>query len=188
MNDKPIGLAAGWILKTKKILFKSAWFQLRQDIVLYNNKEAEWTYVEHPGSVFIVPLTSKNEIVLIKIYRYAIDAWCWEIPAGGIGDKAGKSLLEIAKEELEEEAGYTSEDWQLMDWYYTANGCASIQSNFFLARNVEALASNHTEEMETISEVKAFPLTEAVQMVLKGEIRDGETAFGILLAKHHLEK
>ena len=38
--------------------------------------------VRHPGSVVLLPMPSAHEIILIRQYRYTIDRWIWELPAG----------------------------------------------------------------------------------------------------------
>ncbi|MFM6251840.1 MAG: hypothetical protein ACKPEQ_22300, partial [Dolichospermum sp.] len=76
-NDKPQGKKIGWELQKTDLIFKSQWYNLRQDkISLPNNEEITYTYVEHPGAVFIIPITANQEIILMRSYRYTIDDWC----------------------------------------------------------------------------------------------------------------
>ena len=48
--------------------------------------------------------------MLIRQFRYTMDDWYWEVPAGGFHDFDG-SPIELARRELAEEIGGTSDDW-----------------------------------------------------------------------------
>jgi ADP-ribose pyrophosphatase YjhB (NUDIX family) len=110
-GEHPTGLLAGWI-------------RVLRDQVRVPNGELTYTYVEHPGSVFVVPVTRDGRVALIRSYRYPVDEWCWEVPAGALHDKAGRSLEEIARAEMFEEAGCAGGDLQALGSYWTANGVA----------------------------------------------------------------
>jgi ADP-ribose pyrophosphatase len=184
-NSKPKGQELGWQLLHTQRLYQSQWFNLRQDrLTLPNSEETTYTYVEHPGSVFVVPVTAQREFFLLRSYRYTIDNWCWEVPAGGLGDKSGLPLEEVARQELAEEIGGTSEKLEYLGWYYMANGFAELKNHFFVARSIilnQQCQREITEEME-IERVQLFPLEEVLQMVYSGAINDGESAFAVLLA------
>lgn len=59
--------------------------------------------VRHPGSVVLLPIPEPGMIILIRQYRYAIDRWIWELPAGSL--KPGENPDEAAARECEEEIG-----------------------------------------------------------------------------------
>ena len=40
--------------------------------------------VRHPGSVVLLPMPQRTQIILIRQYRYTIDRWIWELPAGSL--------------------------------------------------------------------------------------------------------
>ncbi len=48
----------------------------------------------------VLPVTTDGQVVMIRSYRYTVDDWCWELPAGGLGDKPGVPLVEVAQQEL----------------------------------------------------------------------------------------
>jgi 8-oxo-dGTP pyrophosphatase MutT (NUDIX family) len=55
-----------------------------------------------------VPLTREGWVVLIRSYRYCVDDWCYEVPAGG--PSPGLTTEEVARRELSEEIGGTAAD------------------------------------------------------------------------------
>jgi ADP-ribose pyrophosphatase len=38
--------------------------------------------VRHPGSVVLIPMPAHARIVLVRQYRYVVDQFLWELPAG----------------------------------------------------------------------------------------------------------
>jgi ADP-ribose pyrophosphatase len=182
-NNKPQANLIGWNLLGHQYLFQSQWFNLRQDkIQVFNDKEFTYTYVEHPGAVFIVPITENLEVILIHSYRYPIDRWCWEIPAGSLGDQDKLSPSDVEHKELAEEIGGETENLKSLGSYYMANGFASLENHFFIAYDTKIRFTHQKEDTEVISEIKVLPIKQALQMIQNGEINDGESAFAMLLA------
>ena len=182
MKQKRLGQSLGWLTRSARYIFESPWHRIRQDQVSVSSKDHVFTYLEHAGSVFIVPITKDGNLVLIRSYRYNVDDWVWEIPAGGIGDKAELSLEEAAREELKEETGYTGGSFEKLAQFYSAVGVLDLKFTIFLARNVEKTHELALDEAESVEEVVEIPLAEAIRRVRSGEINDGESALAILLA------
>ncbi len=188
MQDKPVGARLGWILLGTKYLYRSPWFHLRQDRVrLPSGELITYTYQEHAGFVIIVPVTERGDIVLIRTYRYTVDDWVWELPAGGLGNRPGESLLEVAQSELQEEVGGISGHWSYHGWFYVANGTGNIKGHLFLARDVQLGHSAQRENTEVI-EIHPRPIHEVLEMARNGEIRDGESALALLRLEPHLRE
>ena len=170
----------GWALLNTRYLYRSPWHHLRQDRVrLPDGHVITYTYQEHAGFVAVVPVTDDGDIVLIRTYRYTVDDWVWEIPAGGLGNRPGQALLAVAQEELAEEVGGVARHWEYVDWFYIANGTANIVGHLFLATGVTLVASPRREDTEVI-EVHRVPISEALAMARDGRMRDGESALALL--------
>ncbi len=179
-GTKPRGKRLGWHLLRTRYLYLSPWHRLRQDRVrLPSGEVITYTYQEHAGFVAVVPVTSAGEVVLIRCYRYTVDDWVWEIPAGGLGNRPGQSLLEVAQEELAEEIGGVAEHWHYKGWFYIANGTANIVGHLFLATGVTLTAATRHENTEVI-QVHPVPIDVALEMARSGEMRDGESALALL--------
>ena len=98
-GDKPEAYRIGWRLLRTRYLFEDPWLRLREDRIALSSggsREMTFTYQEQPGGVIVVPLTGDGRIVLVRQYRYPIDAWSLEVPAGGLQDTVYADLSELS--------------------------------------------------------------------------------------------
>lgn len=168
---------------SSKIAWSSPWYHVRQDqILLPDGTDGIYNVVEHAGAVWIVPVTNSGEVVLVRNYRYTVDDWCWEVPAGGL---AGASSLEDAAiRELREEVGGSANAIEYIGQFYTSNGISNEVAHIFLAREVTLGATEH--EAAEVIEVHTRAISDALQMARSNEISDGPSALAILLCEGRL--
>lgn len=169
--------------KSSQVVWSCPWYRVRQDeIITPDGKPGVYNVVEHPGAVWIIPVTSAGEVVLIYAYRYTINDWCYEIPAGGI--KPEQSLEEAAKAELLEEIGGTAATMDYVGCFYTMNGIGDEVAHIFLATNVTMGQPNH--EPTEVIEIHPKPIEEVLQMAQANKISDGPSALALLLCADRL--
>lgn len=185
-QDKPVGRSLGWTIQSTSYLYRGQWLDLRQDAFTFRDRSGVYTYVEHPGSVLVVPVTPDEHVLLIRSYRFTIDAWCWEVPAGTLADRGDATPDEIAREELQEEAGATCRMLEPLGTFYLANGFARCRAHVFCALGVERCATLTVQPFEQIGEVAAFSRAEVEGMLDRGELSDADSAFAVLLALRRL--
>jgi ADP-ribose pyrophosphatase len=151
-------------------------------LALPSGAVVEREYFEHPGGVTIVALTPRQELVLVRQYRFTLDRCTLELPGGTL--EAGETSEAAAKRELLEESGYASNDWTLLGEFFLAPGYSTEIQRVYLARDSQpALQKVAADEDEWISEVVCWPL-EQWQIFLKSPSQtDAKT-----LAAWHLAK
>ena len=172
-----------WEKLESKYLWQSQWYNLRQDrLRTLGGDEFTYTLIEHPGAVWIVPVTVDFQIALIWNYRYTVDAWCYEVPAGGLGP--GGNPEEVARRELLEEVGGTAAELHLIGQFYTSNGVSDEVAYVYLATGVE-LGEPQREPTE-LMEMHLVSVDEAMRMARDGEISDGPSALALLWCEHLL--
>ncbi len=187
-SEKSTGAKAGWRFRKSKIRFENKVFALREDkIELPSGKRKRFAYMERTDAVIIVPITSTGEMVLIEQYRYTIDEWCLEVPAGGTHDKPNESLAEVARDELREETGGVCETLMYVDYLYSASSLTDEKCHVFLAEGVELSEEPEKEATEKI-EVKLVSLKKALALVHAGQMKDGQCALAIMLCEPLLRK
>lgn len=168
---------ATWITLDSKTLWQSTWYNLRQDrLRTPEGHEFTYTIVDHPGAVWVVPVTADDQVVLIRNYRYTVDEWCYEVPAGGLS--SGFSPKQAAHSELLEEVGGEAAAVRYVGKFYTSNGISNEIAYVYLATGVE-LGETHREPTE-LMEIHLVPVEEALRMARCGEISDGPSALALL--------
>ena len=151
----------------------------KDTVELPNGKHATRETVRHIGAVAVVPLTDDGKVIVERQFRYPLGCVITEIPAGKLDSKS-EDRLEAAKRELEEETGYTADEWMDLGDYYPAAAYTDERISLYLAKGLHQGKRNLDEdEFLNILEV---PLEELVQDVLSGEITDGKTQAAILKA------
>jgi 8-oxo-dGTP pyrophosphatase MutT (NUDIX family) len=133
--------------------------------------------LEFSNWVNIVACTDRNEIVLIRQYRFGTEQVELEIPGGAVND--GEPPLEAGLRELLEETGYAGENGRII-----GRVCPNpaIQGNFcytVLVENVKKIAEPNLDEMEDI-EVLTVPEAETFALIQDGSIHHGLVMNGLM--------
>lgn len=139
--------------------------------------------VLHKGAAAVVPVFEDGTTVLVRQHRVVVDRITYEIPAGKL-DSAGEDPLDCAIRELHEETGLTAQRMTKLTSLLTTPGFCSEQIAIYLAQGLTQGEADPDPD-EALRLVR-LPLSEAVSMVLRGEIRDGKTVCGLLLAERAL--
>ncbi len=181
-GDKPHANALGWGVRATDYPFTSPWSTLRRDQVSAGDTNFTYTYMEAAPAVFIVPIATTGEVILIRQYRYTVDEWCLEVPAGGTGDREGESLEDVAREELREEIGGVCGELLAIGTFYPSVSRSDQIAHVFAALDVRLEADQRLEGTERI-ELFPMPAKEALAMARRGEIRDGQSALCLILCE-----
>lgn len=154
-------------------------FEIHVDnVTLENGATLDMEVIRHPGAAAIVPLTAAGGVLLIRQYRYAVDADIWEIPAGTINP--GETPLVCARRELEEEAGVTARDWMPLGEITPLPAYSDEVIHLFVARQLTTTRQNL--DADELLEVREVTFEAALAMITDHAIRDAKTIAGLLLA------
>lgn len=151
------------------------------EVVLPNGHHVELEVVHHPGGAAVVAIDAQDRVCLLRQYRYVADGWIWELPAGKL--EPNEPPLTTAQRELVEEAGVSARHWESLEGYLSSPGVFTEVLHLFMATGIEPAVAAH-EKAEVI-EVHWIPFAEAYEWGVKGKIRDGKTALGLVRA-HYL--
>ena len=163
--------------------FKGRIFTVTVDrVTVPNGRTVTLDMVRHPGSVVLLPMQDEGRIVLIRQYRYALDRWIWELPAGSLD--AGEDPAAAAARECEEEIGLIPGRVEFAGaWYPTPGFCTEVM-NYYRLADLRAPTPGdpqaHKDEDEDIR-VHVFTIDEAREMVRRGDIVDLKAAWGLTL-------
>ena len=134
--------------------------------------------VEHPGGAAVVALDQENRVILVRQFRYPMGEVVLELPAGKL--EKGEDPAAAALRELSEETGLVPGDFRFLGESYSSPGIFTEKIYLYLAQNLTH-GDGHPDEGEFL-EVVWIPWEELLEMVRRGEIRDGKTLAGILKA------
>ncbi len=166
-----------WETLDSRYLWKSRWYSLRQDRLRSDSgHEFTYTLVDHPGAVWVVPVTVDGQVALVWQYRHTVGDWCYEVPAGGLCP--GLAPDEVARRELLEEVGGLAVELRYVGCFYTSNGISNEVAYVYLATGVR-LGETHHEPTE-LMETRLVPMEEALRMAREGEVTDGPSALALL--------
>lgn len=169
---------------SSQTVFKGRIITVKKDVALLpDGSEAGREYIEHPGGVCVVPLTDKNEILMVKQFRYPYGEVVLEIPAGK--KDPGEDPFTTGKRELKEETGATAKEYvELGELYPSPGYCGEIIWMY----GAKGLSFGDVDpDEDEFLEVEKIPLKTAVEMIIKGEIKDAKTQSAILKINYLLE-
>ena len=140
-------------------------------------EDAGWEYVTRhgiSGVVVLVVVTDARELVLVEQYRPAVQRRVVELPAGLVGDVAGReteSLATAAHRELLEETGFEARAMVRLSAGPIAVGVSDEVVTFFAASGLTRVGPGGGDDSEDIT-VHLVPLAD-VSSFLAGKRADG---------------
>lgn len=151
----------------------------RDDIALPNGNPAFREYIRHMGAVCVIPVTSENEVICVRQYRYAVNEVLLEIPAGKL-DYKGENPESAARRELREETGAICGKLTYLGKYLGSPAILDECIHMYLAEDL-TFGDTDFDEDEFL-EITRIPLPELVEAVLAGKVPDGKTQAAVLRA------
>lgn len=154
-------------------------FTVRSDVVRSRNTGKEWTVdrLDCADWVNVVAFTEKDELVLVKQWRFGARSFTLELPAGLV--EHGEPALDAGLRELVEETGYAPVDGHaprvigecMPNPAFMSNKCSTV-----FAPRVSLVKGQELDPMEEI-EIVLLPAHEIDALLQRGEMG---TALGIV--------
>ena len=151
----------------------------RDRVRMPNGREVTVDVVRHPRSVVLIPVPEPGHVVLIKQYRYAVNRFLWEFPAGSVDE--GETPEQAAVRECHEEIGQVPATVVRLATMYPTPGYCDEEMVFFRLSNLEDPTHDAEADEDEDIEAKTFELREAREMVRRGEIVDMKTVTGLAM-------
>lgn len=125
-----------------------------------------WT-IEAPDWINVIALTSDDEVLLVRQYRFGIQDTTLEIP-GGMCDP-GESAQQAAARELQEETGFAGREIVELGWVYPNPAVQTNRCYSFLARDVERFGEPSPDPTESFELIRV-KLDEIPRLIREREI------------------
>jgi ADP-ribose diphosphatase len=144
-------------------------------VTLPNGVDVDLETIRHPGAAAVVPIKEDGTVVLIRQFRHAAGGYIYEIPAGKL--HAGEEPLVCAARELEEEIGYRAASFELLSSIFTAPGFADEVIHVYKATGLTE--GRQQLDADEVLEIVEMSLSDAIDKVIDGTIRDAKTIVGL---------
>lgn len=156
-------------------------FTIASDRVrLPNGRETTMDVVRHVPSVILIPMPDPEHVVLVRQYRYVIDRWIWELPAGNT--EPGEDPDVAARRECAEETGQLPSRVERLGSFYPTPGYCDEQMIFYKLTGLTPAPDARLDPDEVL-EPRVMPVSDAGRLVADGEIVDMKTALGLTLIR-----
>ena len=157
-------------------IFEGKILNLKLEYFEKDDKILKREIVEHKDAVAIFPIDEDGYIYLVKQYRFPIQEYFLEIPAGLV--EAGENYKETALRELQEEIGFSSNNLEKIFEGYNSVGFCDEKTVVYRADRLFSSKLPEDED-ENLSIVKIH-FDDLKKMYFNGEIKDFKTAIAIL--------
>lgn len=153
-----------------------------ESITLPRGDRLDAEIIRHPGSVVLVPVTDRGEVVLVRQYRPAIGRPAWELPAGSL--KQGEAPESAAVRECHEETGLIPTAVVRLGAFFPTPGYCDEEMHFYRATGLRTPGPDDSaavqDEDEDI-EARPFSRNAIRAMIASGQIIDLKTVAGMAL-------
>jgi ADP-ribose pyrophosphatase len=165
---------------SRSIPFRGRVFRVERDLVrLPNDRTATLDIVRHRGSVVLIPQPSADAVILIRQFRYAIDKWIWELPAGTLDP--GESPVAAARRECAEEIGWWPRRVTRLGAFYPTPGFCDEVMLFYRCTALGPPRRRVSIDPDEQIEPKLFSLRRVRALIDRGDIVDMKTVLGLTL-------
>lgn len=168
-----------------KTVFKGKIINVRlDDVLLENGHSSTREVVEHRGGACALAINDKDEVYLVRQFRYPYSKDILEVPAGKL--EQGEPPDVTIRRELREEVGISDCTLTFLGEIYPSVGYTNEVIYPYLATNVTQ-GENKLDEDEFLDVVK-MPFEQALAMVDSGALPDAKTQIVLLKAARLSDK
>ena len=162
------------------------WCKVRQDEIELPNGEVvnDYFLTIRPEVALILPITSNQEVVLVRQYRHGVGEILLELPAGTFNPEQ-ESPQAAAIRELQEETGYITDVVTHLATLYNNPVKDTNKINLFIAENVMKAGQQNLDVTEEI-DVVLVPIEAVMRKITTGEICVCGTVTAIFLGLNFL--
>jgi 8-oxo-dGTP pyrophosphatase MutT (NUDIX family) len=176
MDDSRV-TAGPWTRHTRRVAYENPWITVWHDQVTRPDGEPGIYGVIHFANlaVGVLAVDDTDRVLLVGQHRYALDAYSWEIPEGGV--PVGETTLEGAQRELREETGIAAASWCELCRCHLSNSVSDELAVLYFATGLTAGVA--TPDGTEALDVRWLPFEEVLAMTLDGRITDALTIIAI---------
>ena len=176
--DEEYAVTSGpWLRRARRIAYQNSWITVWHDEVTRPDGAPGIYGVVHFANLAagVIALDDADRVLLVGQHRYALDAYSWEIPEGGV--PVGESAIDGARRELLEETGVKASDWSELARVHLSNSVSDELAVLFVATNL--IHGDATPDGTEQLVIRWVPFADVLAMTLDGRISDAMTVVAI---------
>jgi ADP-ribose pyrophosphatase len=166
-----------WTRHGRRTAYENAWITIWHDDVTRPDGAPGVYGVVHFANraAGVLVLDDEDRVLLVGQHRYALDAYSWEIPEGGVPE--GESAEDGARRELLEETGVEASDWRELASIHLSNSVSDELAILFVATGLRHgdATPDGTEQLV----IRWLPFADVLAMTLDGRITDAMTVVAV---------
>lgn len=135
-------------IRGSTLQFSTPYFEFYQDSVIFPDEtNGMYTRIEPTmGGVAILPVTSNDQIVLLKVFRHAVRSFSLEAPRGFVN--RNESPVQAAMRELREELDVLAADFIHMGTVSPENSILNAHVHLYLAHHLVFNSRQDTKDRD----------------------------------------
>jgi ADP-ribose pyrophosphatase len=176
MDDGPVSTGP-WVRNSRRVAYENAWITIWHDEVTRPDGAPGVYGVVHFANlaVGVLAIDDADRVLLVGQHRYALDAYSWEIPEGGV--PIGETALDGARRELREETGIDAATWRELARSHLSNSVSDELAVLYLATGLTS--GTATPDGTEALDIRWLPFEEVLEMTLDGRITDALTVIAV---------
>jgi len=174
-----------WIVENSQFIVDDKWMRVRRDTCrLPTGKQIDYYLWIGDDFSMVFGLTEDDRVLLVRQYKHGARDIVVELPAGVVEQNDSDPQVAAARE-LREETGYEAQSYISLGSVFIASAKAPTVANLYLATGLTRVASPVSDDQEVI-ECSCVSVSELINMIVKGEIRDVNSIATTFLALRRL--
>jgi len=166
------------------VVYRTDWIAIRECPIERDGVPDTYAVLERADAVVVIPVTPSRRTIVLKQFRFPIDASSWELPMGAAAD--GEPAESAARRELLEEVGVRAVELVAIGGYRPAPGLSSQRAAVFVAPVEDAAldeAIRSWAPSEEIQEAAAVAVADLDSLIADGRMTDGYSLAALLLLR-----
>lgn len=159
-----------------RLLYRGKIFDVEEISIKKRGRVVRTDRIVNANTVIVIPLLDKDTVLLERQFRYALNRYLYELPAGYI--EKGETPEEAARRELEEETGYLTGDVELMLKAYVSPGNKTEIMHFVLAKGLRKTKTRL--DPDEIIETRSIHIKDALSTLQKNPVVDMKSVTALL--------
>jgi len=139
-----------YYITRSNIMYNNQWMTVYEDWVSKEDGATIGMFnrIEVHNAVIVVPILDNGSLLMVENYRHGVGTNLLELPGGFINEDELES--DAGKRELLEETGYTCDEFELINWFYTWPGRTAQRNFVVVARGLKKHYDKSLDEFECI--------------------------------------